>query len=451
MSRNQDDTTTASEVSSGRRGRATTPVFLLGSFISKSSRVVSLERPVTIGRGGATGEAAREQGAEVILQADRTLSRAHLRLARSSGGWTVEDLGSRNGTFVDGRRVEKPTPLVEGNIVLFGSHAGVFRFVSYDELAAIEADVAKPFGPVATLSPSLAVILSVLRRLGRGGHNLLLVGETGVGKEVYARAMHAASGRKGDFIAINCGALPAHLAESELFGYVRGAHSTATRAKLGLVELADKGTLLLDEIGMMEPRLQVKLFRFLQDGQVQALGSTRTRLVDAAIVAATSEMSASVRADLIGRLGAEPIVIPPLRDRAEDIGAFTAHFAGPAFAGADAADLMEPAAFRALCLHAWPRNVRELGDVVARALALRDGGKIRVQDLPGAVREVLATGPRISAARKWRAGPTRGELEKLLRAHRGNVSAVAKVLDRQWTVVQRWLRQHDLDADRYRV
>jgi transcriptional regulator with PAS, ATPase and Fis domain len=411
--------------------------------------VVSLERPVTIGRGRASADGARSNDTEVILQADRTLSRPHLRIARSSGGWTVEDLDSKNGTFVDGRRLEKPTRLVAGNVVQFGNHAGVFRLVSEDERAAIEAEVTKPFGPVATLSPSLAVILSALRRLARSGHSLLLVGETGVGKEVYARALHAASGRKGAFVAINCAALPSHLAESELFGYARGAHSTATRAKLGLVELADEGTLLLDEIGSMEPRLQVKLFRFLQDRTVQALGSTRARPVDLAVVAATSELSASVRADLIGRLGAEPIVIPPLRDRAEDIGGLVAHFADAALAG-DAADLMEPTAFRALCLHTWPRNVRELDEVVKRAVALADGRKIRVEDLPGAVREVLATGPRVSATRRWRSGPSRGQLEELLRAHRGNVSAVAKALDRQWTVVQRWMRQHELEADRYR-
>ena len=144
-------------------------------------------------------------------------------------------------------------------------------------------------------------------------------------------------------MAINCAALPAELVESELFGYARGAHSTATAAKPGLVELADGGTLLLDEIGEMPPRLQAKLFRFLQDRQVLPLGSTRTRRVDVRVVAATSSASASVRSDLVGRLGAEPIVIPPLRERIEDVGALVAHLGGAAFAG------MEPAAFRALC------------------------------------------------------------------------------------------------------
>src|SRR5678815_2629607 len=163
MSTNNDDTTTTDDGSRTRRVRPSTPVLLLGSFISKSSRVVALDRPVTIGRGRVSADGVRGSDAEVILQADRTLSRSHLRIARSSGAWTVEDLDSKNGTFVDGRRVEKPMRLVAGNVVQFGNQAAVFRMVSEDELSAIEAEVSDPFGPVATLSPSLAVILSALR------------------------------------------------------------------------------------------------------------------------------------------------------------------------------------------------------------------------------------------------------------------------------------------------
>jgi len=445
MDTKNDDSTTIREVSAARGGRAATPVLLIGSFLSESARVVNLDRPVTIGRGRSSDAGVRNQDAEVIVHADRTLSRPHLRIARSSSGWTVEDLGSKNGTFVDGRRITKPTAASPGSVVMFGSHAGVFRRVSEGELAAIEAEAADPLGPVATMSPALAVTASILRRLARVREaHLLLVGETGVGKEVYARAVHAASGRTGELVAINCAALPAELAESELFGYTRGAHSMAARAKPGLVEMADNGTLLLDEIGEMEPGLQAKLFRFLQDGKVQALGSTQARPVDVRVIAATSQVSASVRADLVGRLGAEPIVISPLAERVEDIGALVSHFAGPAFPG------MEPAAFRALCSYHWPRNVRELSEVVKLALALADGRPIRVGDLPGGVRAALETGPRIGAARKYRAGPTRVQLERLLRDNRGNVAAVAKALDRQWAVVQRWLRRHDLHADQYR-
>src|SRR5262245_29764193 len=309
MSTERDDTTTLQEIASPRGRRSQTPVLLIGSCVPRTARVVRVDRPVTIGRGRRSDGGVPDRDGDVILHSDGLLSREHLRVAKSSRGWQVEDLESKNGTYVDGRQVEKPTPLSDGSIVCFGGHAGVFRLVSAEELEAIEQEVAKPFGPVATLSPTLAVTLAGLRKLARIDTHLLFVGETGVGKEVYARAVHAASGRTGEFIAVNCAALPSELVESELFGYARGAHSTATQAKQGLVELADKGTLLLDEIGDMPPRVQAKLFRFLQDGQVMPLGSTRARRVDVRVVAATSQVSFQVRADLVGRLGAQQILI----------------------------------------------------------------------------------------------------------------------------------------------
>jgi transcriptional regulator with PAS, ATPase and Fis domain len=440
-----DDNTTIRELAPTRHERAKTPVLLVASFIPQTSRVVNLDRPVTMGRGRTPDAGAENRDTEVILHSDGALSRPHLRIAADRDGCTVEDLASTNGTFVDGRRVKKPTALTDGSIVQFGAHVGVFRRVSPKELAAIEQEAAGSLGPVATLSPVLAVTAAGLRRLAGTDASLLFVGETGVGKEIYARAVHAASGRSGPFVAINCAALPAELVESELFGYARGAHSTATAAKPGLVELADGGTLLLDEIGDMPPRVQAKLFRFLQDRQVLPLGSTRTRRVDVRVVAATSSASVSVRSDLVGRLGAEPIVIPPLRERIEDVGALVAYL------GDASVDAMEPAAFRALCLHDWPRNVRELEEVVKRAQTLAGGNKIRLDDLSASVRGALETGPRMRDTRKYRAAPSRGELERLLRENRGNVAAVAKTLDRQWNVVQRWLRRHDIEPDRYRA
>jgi transcriptional regulator with PAS, ATPase and Fis domain len=445
MSTENEQSTTIREIAPARQERAKTPVLLVGSFVSQTSRAVILDRPITIGRGRSLEAGAGNRDAEVILHSDGALSRPHLRIAADREGWTVEDLDSTNGTFLDGRRVKKSTTLSEGSIVQFGGHVGVFRRVSAKEMAAIEQEAAGPLGPMATLSPVLAVTAAGLRRLAGTDASLLFAGETGVGKEIYARAVHAASGRSGPFVAINCAALPAELVESELFGYARGAHSTATAAKPGLVELADGGTLLLDEIGDMPPRVQAKLFRFLQDRQVLPLGSTRMRRVDVRVMAATSSASVSVRSDLVGRLGAEPIVIPPLRDRIEDVGSLVAYLGGASVEG------IEPAAFRALCLHDWPRNVRELEEVVKRAVTLAGGKKIRLDDLSASVRGALETGPRMRDTRKYRAAPSRGELERLLRENRGNVAAVAKTLDRQWNVVQRWLRRHEIEPERYRV
>jgi transcriptional regulator with PAS, ATPase and Fis domain len=444
MASSDDTTSTMREAVTSRPGRGETPVLLVGSCIPGASRVVSLARPVTIGRGHKSASGVRNLHADVILHSDSTLSRAHLRIAGGArGSWQVEDLGGPNGTFVDGWPAKPAAPLAVGSIVQFGRYVGVFRRVSPDQRAAIATEAEDPLGPVATQSPALALTLAGLRRLAAARTDLLFLGETGAGKEIYARAVHAASGRAGPFVAVNCGALPVELVESELYGYARGAHSTATRAKPGLVEAADGGTLLLDEVGDMPAPAQVKLLRFLQDRQVLPLGSTRPRPVDVRVLAATSRPRELLRPDLVGRLGAEPIVIPPLRDRVEDVGALVAHFGGAAAAR------MEAPAFRALCLYHWPRNVRELAEAMKRAAAVAGERDIRLEDLPEDVRGTLDGGGRAGVPNRHRAAPSRLELERLLGEHGGNLSSVARALDRQWNVVHRWVERYGL-GDRFR-
>ena len=250
--------------------------------------------------------------------------------------------------------------------------------VSPIELEAIKAELVAPLGPVATASPALAVACDRLRRLAASEGELFIVGETGVGKEVYARAVHEASGRKGRFVAINCAAIPRELVESELFGYRAGAHSTAHQAKAGLIEEAEGGTLFLDEIGEMTPEAQIKMLRFLQDRELTPLGSTRPRQMDVRIIAATNRTvagrgqgPAGLRDDIVARLGAAPIHLPPLRNRIEDLGALAATL--PGGRRARRAPRFEQPAFRALTLHAWPLNVRELEKIVTTAAVLTGG------------------------------------------------------------------------------
>ena len=259
--------------------------------------------------------------ASVAVLDDGLISGQHARIVRGSGGFDLEDLGSKNGTFVDNLRAEGRTRLRDGALVFVGNHVGVFRMVSSIELEAIKAELVAPLGPVATASPSLAVACDWLRRLAASEGELFIVGETGVGKEVYARAVHEASKRKGRFVAINCAAIPRELVESELFGYRAGAHSTAHQAKAGLIEEAEGGTLFLDEIGEMTPEAQIKILRFLQDRELTPLGSTRPRRMDVRIIAATNRTvvgpgkSGGLRDDIVARLGAAPIHLPPLRNR----------------------------------------------------------------------------------------------------------------------------------------
>jgi transcriptional regulator with PAS, ATPase and Fis domain len=307
------------------------------------------------------------------------------------------------------------------------------------ELSAVEAELAKPLGPVATVNPALATICRKLRKLAVAGEEVLLTGETGVGKEVYAAAIHRSSGRPGRFVAINCAAIPRELVETELFGYARGAHSQAAVAKPGIIEEAENGTLFLDEIGEMSPELQTKV------------GGLRPRRIETRIVAATSRTTSpsqsgglGLRADLAARLGAEPIRIPPLRERVEDLGALAAYFMG------ERTKPLELSAFQALCLYQWPGNVRELGKVITSAQALsRDSERIAVEHLPA----MLVAAPKIRSQqgrRKSRPPPDAAELEALIRRFRGNMMRVARELDRKPALVYRWAKRFGLNADEFR-
>jgi DNA-binding NtrC family response regulator len=419
-----------------------------------------------------------------LLLPDPLVSANHARLARVMGAvgaagspaaaaaasdfaYLLSDLGSKNGTFVDGVRIDAPVRLRDGAVVFLGDHVAVFRLVSPRALDAIQVEVTAPLGPVGTSSPALALACDRLRRLAPADGELMLLGETGVGKEVYARAVHRQSGRRGRFVAINCGAIPGDLVESELFGFRAGAHSTAHAAKAGLIEEAEGGTLFLDEIGEMAPEAQLKLLRFLQDRELTPLGSTRARKVDVRVIAATNRADGpsgrspgGLREDILGRLGVSPIHLPPLRERIEDLGALVAHFLRRLPAPART---FEQAAFRALALHAWPLNVRELEKSLATAAVLTGGERpIALRDLPPALGHAAVghgTATRgAPAARETRPAPapesaptpTAAQIEELLGRHQGNVAEVARALGKQRAAVWRWMKKWGIGVERFR-
>jgi transcriptional regulator with PAS, ATPase and Fis domain len=304
---------------------------------------------------------------------------------------------------------------------------------------------------VATVNPAFAVICKRIRKLAEAGQEFLLTGETGAGKEIYANAIHRASGRSGPFVAVNCAALPRELVESELFGYARGAHSQAAMAKPGIIEQAEGGTLFLDEIGEMAPELQTKLLRFTQDRMLSPIGGVRARHIDTRIIAATSRTttptesgSGGLRADLAARLGAEAIRIPPLRDRIEDLGAL-AHYLKP-----DKEKPFELSAFQSMCLYGWPGNVRELSKIVVSADALARGAeRIGFDHLP----TTIAAVPRLRSSpgrRKYRKPPSAEELGALMKRFQGNMMRVARELDRKPALVYRWARRFGLPVAEFR-
>jgi DNA-binding NtrC family response regulator len=239
-------------------------------------------------------------------------------------------------------------------------------------------------------SPAMSALLTEVRQIADSRSNVLVLGETGTGKELFARAVHAQSSRREKpFVPINCSAIPESLVESELFGYQRGAFTGALAAKHGLFEEADGGTVFLDEIGELSPHLQAKLLRVIDDREIRALGATQSRRVDLRFVAATNVdiaravSAGSFREDLLYRLNVITLQLPPLRERREDIDLlvqrfverFAAEFGKPLAA-------IDPEAMAILERYRWPGNVRELRNIVERAVLITPGTVLLPANLP---------------------------------------------------------------------
>jgi len=251
------------------------------------------------------------------------------------------------------------------------------RFGSGDQ-----APYERRFEQVIGSSPALEDVLEQVERVAPTDSTVLIQGETGTGKELIARAIHNLSSRCGrPFVRLNCAAIPLDLLESELFGHEKGAFTGAIAQKIGRFELADKGTLFLDEVGDIPPALQPKLLRVLQEQEFERLGSTRTHQVDVRLVAATNrnlmEMAnrGQYRSDLYYRLNVFPVLLPPLRERREDIPVLVAHFV-EIYSRRMGREIehIPPTTMSALTSYEWPGNVRELQNLIERAVILSDEG-----------------------------------------------------------------------------
>jgi DNA-binding NtrC family response regulator len=307
----------------------------------------------------------------------------------------------------------------------------------------------------------MAAIRDRVTRVAPADLTVLLLGETGTGKERLARSLHDQSGRSGPLVAINCAAVPKELLAAELFGHTRGAFSGATDARRGLFQTAQHGTLLLDEIGDVPLELQTVLLRTLQEGTVRPLGADAEVKTDVRVVAAThasleqAVQKKQFRADLYARLAHTVIRVPPLRERRADILALAAEFARTS--GAQEWSVTADAA-EALVRYDWPFNVRELEALVRAFLAMRDGPTLGLSYLevhhPNVVENFLANGEATSVAP---AAPlaekplrNRAAVEALLARHQGNVSIVAEQLGKPRAQVYRWIKVHGLDPKRFR-
>src|SRR5215813_9135231 len=417
-------------------------------------------RLVTFGRGERLRSYATEDPASLRIDlADSWASTRHAQLRQVMGRWILEDLGSKNGTRLNGAPV-KSSALADGDVLEVGHNFFVFRRelkVAGDSPAELRADeLCPPHLGLATLNPELALQLSALVPVASSMVSVVIQGETGTGKELVARAVHELSNRKGACVPVNCGAIPETLLEAELFGYQKGAFSGAVQNHVGLIRSADEGTLFLDEIGDLPPAPQVSLLRVLQDRRVMPLGMGRSIPVDVRICSASHQNLERLvsqqlfREDLFGRISGFSITLPSLRQRREDLGLIISTLLQRASARRTV--VFERRAARAILLYQWPRNIRELEKCLEAALALADNGPIAVEHLPASIRgsgeaaEVATP----ASGKQSDDDAQREKLVELLVEHDGNVSAVARALGKARVQVRRWLARHVIDPNQYR-
>jgi DNA-binding NtrC family response regulator len=322
---------------------------------------VPLSGALVVGTGDTAG----------LRLTDPSVSRQHARLAASGGRVVVEDLGSKNGTTFGGARVERAT-------VPMGALIGVGKtqltVVPRWHVREVPPSPATTYGELFGASVAMREIFAVLERVAPTDVSVLVEGESGTGKELVARSIHAGSARaKAEYVVFDCGAVPAELAESELFGHKRGAFSGAIADRAGAFARADGGTLCLDELGELPLDLQPKLLRVLETGEIKPVGADAPITVDVRVVASTNrDLRAEVRRgrfreDLVYRLDVVKLRLPPLRQRPDDVpGLVERLLAGKLPPG----DRIEGDGLARLQAYGWPGNVRELRNVLTRAVAL---------------------------------------------------------------------------------
>ena len=413
------------------------PLSVILFFPSELAQCHGLGEELSIGRDDAC----------TITLTDGAISRRHAVLRGDSGTVTVEDLGSRNGTFVNGRRVRR-AELAAGDTIRLGNALLVLVRLR-DQWRPTAAD-----GPLVG-GVSLDPIRRQISLVGPSDLPVLVTGETGTGKELVARALHSPD-RPGPFVAINCAALPEGLAESELFGHARGAFSGAQKARKGLFTVASGGTLFLDEIGEIPAALQPKLLRVLEHGVVRPIGSDVDHTVDVRIVSATNrDLAREVdegrfRTDLFARLAGVEIKLLPLRSRIDDLPCLARYLLSRR--GNDAscdADAME-----ALALCAWAQNVRQLDNALQSA-ALSATGTLQLCDLPDTVRLHWEQARRAGVGPGATPEPPKKDIEEslrdALRQTGGNVRLAAVQLSMARGHMYRLMKRWQIDPNDYRT
>lgn len=408
-----------------------------------------------------------------LILSDPTVSRYHADLVnQAEGGILLVDHGSTNGTVLGGARLERA--LIAPRTVLKLGRSAIR--VDDGEPITVEAFEGERLFGLVGRSQVMKRLMARIERAAQSDTSILLLGETGTGKDLTARALHTATGRRGPLLPVNCGAIPDSLSESLFFGHVGGSFTGAARDRTGYFIAADGGTLFLDEIGELSLRSQALLLRVLEDLQVTPIGATKAQPCDVRIVAATNrDLTRAIekgefRGDLYARLAAIKLQLTPLRARREDILILLLH------ALASPTVTLTARLAEALLLYPFPFNTRELFQV---AHELRSSGDSPL-DLP-LISERLAASPpsampsdirsavpmepavpRVDPVAAERADAqddaaslpkqplSREVLLRLMEEHRGIIARVAQAAGRSRRQVMRWLEQHQIDANRYK-
>lgn len=418
-----------------------------------------------------------------IVIPDDTVSRNHCRIVQDGADYLAVDLNSTNGTFINGVRIREAY-LAPGQIVGVGNKQ--IRFQPVDEKIPVIPIASEKFGSIVGRSVKMREIFGVLDKIAPTSATVVIEGETGTGKEVVAQTIHDMSKRADQpFIVFDCGAVPESLIESELFGHEKGSFTGAVTTRKGLFEMAQGGTIFLDELGELSLDLQPKLLRVLEQREVRRVGSNKPIPVNVRVVAATNrELEEEVKAgrfreDLFYRLSVVRLRLPSLRERTEDIPLLVRHFLTTQRFNRDPDDdrllVAHPdeATLDALARYPWPGNVRELLNVIERACSFTDAGTITLDDLPDYVaqarapreatksaadapsdaqfdvpdRAALTELPFKAAKEEWITSFERDYIADLLRRHDGNISQAAREADIDRKYFRKLMDKHGVEVN----
>ena len=401
---------------------------------------------------------------DLVLAEDRTASRHHFEIQYTERGYLLVDLNSTNGTFLDGRRIERAY-LSPGSQMRAGS--STLTFSPIDEEVTVEPDRDGQLGGMIGQSVKMRQIFGLIKKIAPMDVSVVIQGETGTGKELVARAIHENSSRKkGPMVVLDCGAIPPNLIESELFGHEKGAFTGAVNSRPGAFERANGGTIGLDELGELRLDLQPKLLRVLENREVRRVGGNEVLEVDVRLIAATNRdlvkeiQAGNFREDLYFRLSVIGIQLPPLRQRRDDIPhILRKELADPEIVSKHGRKHFSPAALSVLMAYPWPGNIRELMNVLSHVLTFTDGDEIDVSHLPARVQgqqkeQPLPFNEHLSfkdAKEQLLESFEREYITQVLRRCDGNISRAARESGLHRKSIERLVKKYTLDTRSMKV